>query len=165
MDLVTTLAHAPVQVMGCKVKDVILAHGVFMDRCDVENAIIGVRSRVEAGCKIKDAMIIGADYYQSEEQRAQLLAAGVPPVGIGAGTHISNAIIDKNVGIGKNCIITNAAGVQEVRFLCYSEHPAPLLTRFSGCSRSRGLLHSQRHRVRAAQRHDSGRHQDLEGAL
>ncbi len=104
--------------MGCKVKDAILAHGVYMDTCDVEHAIIGLRSRVEAGCKIKDAMIIGADFYESDEQRAQLLAAGKVPVGIGANSTISNAIIDKNGRIGKNCIITNAAGVDEVRARC-----------------------------------------------
>lgn len=99
--------------MSCKVKDTILAHGVYMDTCEVEHAIIGLRSRVEAGCKIKDAMIIGADFYESDEQRAQLLAEGKVPVGIGANCTISNSIIDKNARIGKNCVITNAAGVDE----------------------------------------------------
>ena len=99
--------------MNCKVKDSILAHGVSMESCEVESAIIGLRSRIEAGVKIKDAMIIGADYYESAEQRAQLLAAGKVPIGIGANSIVSNAIIDKNGRIGKNCVITNKAGIQE----------------------------------------------------
>ena len=41
-------------------------------------------------------MIIGADYYESDEQKAKVIAAGGVPVGIGEGCTISNAIIDKN---------------------------------------------------------------------
>ena len=33
--------------------------------------------------------------------------------GVGAGTQIEGAIVDKNVSIGRDCVITNAAGVQE----------------------------------------------------
>ena len=99
--------------MKCRVKDAIIAHGVFMDQCEVEHAIIGVRQRIAAGCKITNAMVIGADYYESDEQRATLLAAGKVPIGIGADCVIDNAIIDKNTRIGKKCIITNSAGIDE----------------------------------------------------
>ena len=105
--------------MDCRVKDAIIAHGVFMDKCQVEHAIIGVRQRIAAGCKITNAMVIGADYYESDEQRAELLAAGKVPIGIGADCIINNAIIDKNTRIGQKCIITNAAGIEEV------SHPVP----------------------------------------
>lgn len=44
---------------------------------------------------------MGADYYESEDQKAQLIAEGKVPVGIGAGSTITNAIIDKNARIGK----------------------------------------------------------------
>jgi glucose-1-phosphate adenylyltransferase len=40
--------------------------------------------------------------------------SGGVPVGIGEGCTISNAIIDKNARIGKNCVITNASGVEEL---------------------------------------------------
>jgi glucose-1-phosphate adenylyltransferase len=46
-------------------------------------------------------MIMGADYYESAEQRAAVLAAGGVPLGIGEGSIISNAIIDKNARVGK----------------------------------------------------------------
>jgi hypothetical protein len=46
-------------------------------------------------------MIMGADYFESEEQRAATAAAGGVPLGIGEGSIISNAIIDKNARIGK----------------------------------------------------------------
>ena len=58
-------------------------------------------------------MIIGADFYETDEQKAAIVEAGGVPVGIGEGCTITNAIIDKNARIGKNCIISNAAGVEK----------------------------------------------------
>ena len=62
---------------------------------------------------VQDAMIIGADYYESEDQRSALLAAGRIPIGIGRGSVISNTIVDKNARIGQNCQIVNKEGVEE----------------------------------------------------
>jgi glucose-1-phosphate adenylyltransferase len=62
---------------------------------------------------IQDAMIMGADYYESEEQRAALLDKGEVPIGIGDGSLIKNAILDKNARIGKNVRITNEVGIDE----------------------------------------------------
>jgi glucose-1-phosphate adenylyltransferase len=53
--------------------------------CEIQSAIIGLRGIVGNGCKINRAMIMGADYYESEEEKAALLAKGEIPVGIGAG--------------------------------------------------------------------------------
>jgi glucose-1-phosphate adenylyltransferase len=80
----------------------------------VEDAIVGLRSQIGKGCTIKHAMIIGADYYETDEQKATIEEAGGVPVGIGEGCTISNAIIDKNARIGKHCIITNSAGVEDL---------------------------------------------------
>ena len=52
---------------------------------------------------------MGADYYESEEQRQGFLKAGKLPIGIGEGSTISNTIVDKNARIGRNCQITNKA--------------------------------------------------------
>ena len=62
---------------------------------------------------VQDAMVMGADYYESEEQRAQMLSAGRLPIGIGANTVISNTIVDKNARIGRDCQIVNKEGVEE----------------------------------------------------
>ena len=56
---------------------------------------------------------MGADYYESEEQRERLLQAGRLPIGVGAGSVISNTIVDKNARIGENCQITNKDGIEE----------------------------------------------------
>jgi glucose-1-phosphate adenylyltransferase len=57
-------------------------------------------------------MIIGADYYESEEQREKVLADGGVPLGVGAGTVIKNCIVDKNARIGRNVKIVNEKGVK-----------------------------------------------------
>ena len=58
-------------------------------------------------------MLIGADYYESEEQRKALFDAGRIPIGIGENSVISNTIVDKNARIGKNCRIINKDGIEE----------------------------------------------------
>lgn len=103
----------PAKLMNVKVKDAIISHGCSIADSTVQNAIVGLRTRIEAGVKINNAMVIGADFYESEEQIAQLRAAGKEPLGIGANTVIENAIIDKNARVGRNCVITNKANVQE----------------------------------------------------
>jgi glucose-1-phosphate adenylyltransferase len=60
----------------------------------------------------QNALIIGADYYESEDQKAKVLAEGGVPLGIGAGTTIKNCIVDKNARIGKNVVIENKGGVE-----------------------------------------------------
>ena len=56
---------------------------------------------------------MGADYYESDKQRADLLSAGRNPIGIGDNCTISNTIVDKNARIGANCTIVNKEGVEE----------------------------------------------------
>ncbi len=57
--------------------------------------------------------MMGADYYQTFEEMRGDLAQGLPRVGIGEGTFIKRAIIDKNARIGKNARLLNEAGVAE----------------------------------------------------
>lgn len=43
----------PAKIVGCKVNDVIISHGSFLEECTVENAIIGLRSRIGKGVVIQ----------------------------------------------------------------------------------------------------------------
>merc|ERR1712086_861547 len=105
----------PAKIQKSKVKDSIISHGATLQACTINEAIIGLRSRVEEGCVIDRAMIMGADFYESKEEQEALVADGKIPVGIGANSVISNAIIDKNARVGKNCVITNKDGVEELK--------------------------------------------------
>ncbi len=53
---------------------------------------------------------MGADFYQTADDLAASRASGHPPLGIGEGTVIDGAIVDKNCCIGRNVRITNERG-------------------------------------------------------
>ena len=53
-------------------------------------------------------IVLGSDYYESEESVLQNESEGKPRVGIGANCKIENAIIDKNARIGNNVTISPA---------------------------------------------------------
>lgn len=55
----------------------------------------------------QDTMMMGADFYETELEVAEMLKNGKTPLGVGANSRISNCIIDKNARIGKNVIIAN----------------------------------------------------------
>ncbi|KAM1223592.1 hypothetical protein ACFX10_042442 [Malus domestica] len=103
----------PTKVEECRIMDAIISHGCFLRECSVQHSIVGVRSRLESGVELKDTMMMGADYYQTESEIASLLAQGKVPVGVGENTKIWNCIIDKNAKIGRNVVITNGDGVEE----------------------------------------------------
>jgi len=56
---------------------------------------------------------MGADYYEEEKGFNKPLGPNYPPMGIGAGTTIKKAIVDKNARIGKACMLVNKEGVHE----------------------------------------------------
>jgi len=97
----------PAKVIQSRLTDAIVSHGAMVRSSTINRSIVGLRSRINEGVVIDNSMIMGADYYESDEQRAALEAAGKVPIGIGAGSHLHNVIVDKNARIGKNCKITN----------------------------------------------------------
>ncbi|KAK4835734.1 hypothetical protein QYF36_013799 [Acer negundo] len=103
----------PTKIDNCQVKDAIISHGCFLRECKVEHSIVGERSRLDYGVELKDTVLMGADYYQTESEIASLLAEGKVPIGIGRNTRIRNCMIDKNAKIGKDVVIMNKDGVQE----------------------------------------------------
>ncbi|PYS68386.1 MAG: hypothetical protein DMF69_20395 [Acidobacteria bacterium] len=56
---------------------------------------------------------MGADYYQTLDDMRQDLKNGIPRVGIGEGSVIRRAIIDKNARIGNGARLLNEAGTVE----------------------------------------------------
>jgi len=81
-----------------------LADGTVVSNSTIEDAVIGVRTHIR-GATIKRALIMGAD-----KSADRATSPGAPPIGIGEGTIIADAIIDKNARIGRNVRILNEAG-------------------------------------------------------
>jgi glucose-1-phosphate adenylyltransferase len=104
----------PSKYLDCHITESIIGEGCILKNCRINHSVLGVRSRVEAGCVIEDAMLMGADYYQNAaEQKAIDREGDIPQVGIGADTTIRRAIIDKNARIGSNVQIVNKDRVEE----------------------------------------------------
>ena len=56
---------------------------------------------------IRNSIIMGADDYETSPP------CGLPPMGIGDGSIIESAILDKNCRVGRNVRVENRANVEE----------------------------------------------------
>jgi glucose-1-phosphate adenylyltransferase len=90
------------KINGAKVRQAIVSDGCIITDAVIENSIIGIRSIIETGSTVKDSVIMGADYFNSEVACHEDL----PPLGIGHNCTITRAIVDKNVRIGNNVVIS-----------------------------------------------------------
>lgn len=77
----------------------------------IENSVIGLRCMIGEGVVIRNSILMGADHYESEFPTDQDQQPGIPPIGIGSGTVIDGAIVDKNCRIGKNCEVVNRSAI------------------------------------------------------
>ena len=108
----TNRRHLPsTKVNSSSVRSSILAEGSIIDDSELDRTIVGIRSIIASGSRVYQSVLMGADYYESEAQRAQNAQDGVPNVGIGRECLIQNAIIDKNAQIGDNSVIVNRDGI------------------------------------------------------
>jgi glucose-1-phosphate adenylyltransferase len=103
----------PTKLLDSKVIESMLGEGCILKECTVQRSVIGIRSRIETGCVIDHALLMGADYYESPTERLEHVEQGTVPLGVGAHTTIQKAIIDKNARIGRNVRIVNKDHVQE----------------------------------------------------
>jgi glucose-1-phosphate adenylyltransferase len=90
-----------------------VGEGCILKECTVKRSVIGIRSRIETGCLIDNALLMGSDYYESPAERVKAVETGKVPLGVGANTTIQKAIVDKNARIGRNVRIINKDHVQE----------------------------------------------------
>lgn len=103
------------KLQNVQVKSSLICDGSLIDQATVENSLIGLRSIIGKGCEIRSTYVMGADTYETDEDRAENLRRGRPHIGIGDETTIHNAIIDTNARIGHGVRIVNEEGLQEFR--------------------------------------------------
>jgi glucose-1-phosphate adenylyltransferase len=102
----------PSKILDCQITESIISEGCILKKCRIDHSVLGLRSRIEAGCVIEDTLVMGSDYYEPFAERESNLKKGKIPMGIGADTTIRRAIIDKNARIGNNVTITNKEDVE-----------------------------------------------------
>jgi glucose-1-phosphate adenylyltransferase len=103
----------PSKIDNCEIRDSIVSDGCIINGAKISNSVIGLRSRVGGGAQLEASYMMGADYYQTLEDIQADRVSARPWIGIGEGTIIRRAIIDKNARIGARVRLLNDAGVVE----------------------------------------------------
>ncbi len=100
------------RIQSARLKHCLVSDGcVIEEGADLSDCVIGVRSRIGRNAVVRNTIILGADRFETDADRAANLAAGRPNLLIGEGTLIEGAILDKEVRIGRNVRIVNKRGV------------------------------------------------------
>ncbi len=90
------------------IEETVVSRAMISDGCQIHSArlercILGIRSMIKPGTRLKNTIVMGADYYESDK-------GGTPwgeiSIGIGRDCTIEDAIIDKNARIGDGVVIT-----------------------------------------------------------
>ena len=92
----------PTELRGARISKVMLAEGCKIGDAEITNSLVGIRSIIGSQVVMRDTVMMGSDYYETEEQRAENRQLGRPDIGVGDGSVIESAIIDKKARIGRN---------------------------------------------------------------
>lgn len=103
----------PSKLLDCHVTESIIGEGCILKNCTIQHSVLGVRSRIEAGSIIDNALLMGSDFYEPFTENQCSLENGNIPLGIGTDAIVRRAIIDKNARIGNNVQIVNKDRVEE----------------------------------------------------
>jgi glucose-1-phosphate adenylyltransferase len=97
------------KINKCMVDHAIIGDGCLITDASMKRCVVGIRSVMREGCRLEDTVMMGADYYETENEIISNASKGVPNVGLGRNCNIRTAIIDKNARIGDN-VTLNPAG-------------------------------------------------------
>lgn len=107
----------PTRMAGATVTGSLIANGCFIgEGAVIENSVIGLRTMVGPNVTIRNSIVMGNDFYESDDDSKRRKSS---PMVIGEGTVIEGAIIDKNVCIGKNVRVVNESNRDQTDL----EHP------------------------------------------
>jgi len=93
-------------IRKCQLRSSIVSEGCEIEDSVISDSVIGIRSIIRKGSEISQTLMLGADYYEESK-------AGEIPLGIGPGSVVRGAIIDKNARIGADVKIVNSRKLQD----------------------------------------------------
>jgi glucose-1-phosphate adenylyltransferase len=93
----------PTQLESAFIVRSLVTEGSVIKKAEIQDSVIGLRSIIQRGFSIKKSVVMGADFYELAEKNSSAV-----PIGIGEGSCIENAIIDKNARIWKKVTIKNS---------------------------------------------------------
>ena len=95
----------PSKLNSCQVECVVLGDGSIITEGQLKHSLLGVRSVVQNNAVLEDVVMLGADFHETIEDLEENRKLGRPALGIGSGSIVRHAILDKNVRIGQNVIL------------------------------------------------------------
>lgn len=99
------------KILSSEVNHSILCEGSIINRSKIDHSIIGIRSRIGEHSTLERTIMMGADYFETEDQMARNSERGIPNIGIGPNCEVRSTIIDKNARIGRKVKLVNVRGV------------------------------------------------------
>ena len=94
------------RILGATIKDSLISDGCVVHAgTTIAHSLLGVRSRIGERCRISETVIVGADRFESDADRARNAAAGRPSYNVGDDCVIERAILDKDARVGNNVTI------------------------------------------------------------
>lgn len=103
----------PAKIVESIVSESLLAEASVVVKSEISHSVIGIRSFIGSGCSIKRSIIMGSDYFRWHDPKLRATVETPQRPGIDNDTVIEGAIIDRNVSIGKRCVIRNSDNVRE----------------------------------------------------
>ena len=101
------------RLSGAKLEQSLVSDGcVIQAGTRISRSVIGLRSRIGRDVTIKDTVYNGADRFESDADRVKNQTRSLPDMGVGDGSVIERAILDKDCRIGKNVRIVNKKHIE-----------------------------------------------------
>jgi glucose-1-phosphate adenylyltransferase len=93
----------------CTVRDSIINEGSHIDRARIEQSVVGIRTTIRSGASISRSVLLGADYYEADDNAPA--RGNNPGLGVGSNVVLDRVIMDKNARIGDGARLVNEQGV------------------------------------------------------
>lgn len=110
----------PAKISGTQIQNAIVAEGSIIHAASITKSVIGIRSRIGKDTVIKNAYIMGCDFYETIPQINQKIEKGQPVLGIGDRCVIEDAIVDKNCSIGNDVQIKGGPHLEKIDHPLYT---------------------------------------------
>lgn len=100
------------KIQGTMLDRVIVSDGCIIEASRIEHTVVGIRSRIGSGTTIEQSIIMGNDYFVSDDDLKNRTPQK-PLLGIGQRSFISKCIVDKNARIGNDVRIVGGSHLED----------------------------------------------------
>ncbi len=103
----------PAKIESSYIQDSLIAEASIIINAHISNSVIGIRSFVGYNTTIKNTIMMGSDYFPWHDKDLRESIDGPARPGVGEESYVEGCIVDRNVSIGRRCVIKNRDNVQE----------------------------------------------------